>query len=208
MAMGLASMNPVVGASTGAIMIKQKPDKDLETDPWSNYYVTRGFDNNSMIGIKNGKLKFRDTSDLRECMIYEIKAPNTDKIFDKLLKDALTEQKALVEDDGYIYSCFTGHFLLTEDQLDYDPLLERVYLDKFTKKLNADATNLEMEYSTKDLNKKDGYYPVKKTGDEDDSSTIFPLLAHMELSDEQLDKLDEYFNLLLNGEGEEVVDDI
>ena len=81
-------------------------------------------------------------------------------------------------------------------------------MDKLTKRLNADATNLETEYSTKELNKKEGYYPIKKTGDEDDSSTIFPLLANTQLDDEGMDRLDEYFNRLLKGEGEEVVEDL
>ena len=208
MAMGLASMNPVVGAATGALMIRQKPDKDLENDPWSQYGVTRGFDNDSMISMNNnGRLTIKKTKDLKECMVYIINAPNTDEIFDALLNEALKENSPMHNDPNYLYHAFTGHYLLTDDQLEYDPLLERVYLDKFTKRLNADATNLETEYSTKELNKKEGYYPIKKTGDEDDSSTIFPLLAHQQIDDEALDRLDEYFDKFLNGEGEEVVED-
>ena len=208
MAMGLASMNPMAGAATGAIMIRQKPDKDLETDPWSNYTVTRGFDNDSMLGMDNGKLVFKKTKDLKECKIYIIKHPNTDKIFDALVEEALKENQSYKPDPGFIYSAFTGNYLLTDDQFDYDPLLERVYLDKLSKRLNADATNLENEYSQKELNKHEGYYPVKKVGDEDDASTNFPLLAHAQMDQEQLDLLEAYFNKIMTGEGEEIVDDI
>ena len=208
MSMGLASMNPVVGGATGAILIRQKPDKDLENDSWGNYTVTRGFDNDSMLGMSNGKIVFKKTKDLKECMIYIIKHPNTDEIFDALVEEALKEDQSYKPDPGYIYSAFTGHYLLTDDQFDYDPLLERVYLDKLTKRLNGDAANLEHEYSMKELNKKDGYYPVKNLDNEDDASPNFPLLAHKEIDTEHLQLLDEYFERLIKGEGEEVVEDI
>lgn len=208
MAMGLASMNPMVGGATGAIMIRQKPDKDLETDPWGSYTVTRGFDNSSMLGMDNGKVVLKKTKNLQECKVYIIKHPDVDKIFDALLQEALSENKPTRPDPGFLYSAFTGHYLLTDDQFDYDPLLERVYLDKLSKRLNADAVNLENEYSMKELNKKDGYYPVKNIGDEAESTPNFPLLAHASIDPEKLKLLEMYFNNILTGEGEEIVDDI
>lgn len=208
MAMGLASMNPVVGGATGALMIKQKPDKDLENDPWGNYTVTRGFDNHSMIGMDNGRLVIKKINDLQECKVYIIKHPDTDKIFDVLLQEALSENKPIRSDPGFLYSAFTGHYLLTDDQFEYDPLLERVYLDKLSKRLNSDATNLENEYSMKELNKNDGYYPVKSLDNENDSSPNFPLLAHTQINQESLELLEAYFNSIISGEGEEIVDDI
>lgn len=207
MAMGLASMNPMPGAVTGALLIRQKPDKDI-TDPWGSYGVTRGFDNDSMLSMDDGKIVVKKTRDIRECKVYEIKAKDVDQIFDTLLKEAENIDQKIKPDPGYLYSAFTGHYLLTDDQFDYDPLLERVYLDKINKRLNGDASNLENEYSMKALNKHDGYYPTKRIGDEDDASPNFPLLAHKKYDAEDLVKLEQSYIKFLNGEGEEVVEDI
>lgn len=208
MSMGLASMNPMPGAVTGALLIRQKPDKDLEQDPWGTYGVTMGFDNNSMLSMDNGKVVVKKTKDLRECKVYKILSENVDQIFQALVEEANKEDQEYKQDPGYLYSAFTGHYLLTDDQFDYDNLLERVYLDKLSKRLNGDAANLENEYASKMLNKHDGYYPVKKVGDDDDPSPNFPLLAHTQLDDDDLEKLDEYYNRFLSGEGEEIVQDI
>ena len=129
MAMGLASINPVVGAANGALMIRQKPDKDLENDPWAQYGVTRNFDSDSMIGMNNGRLILKKTKDLKECMVYLINASDADKIFDKLLQEAMQDKKLEIEDPGYIYSAFTGHYLLTDDQLVYQT---SVWLKKYS----------------------------------------------------------------------------
>lgn len=207
MSMGLASMNPMPGAVTGALMIKSKPDKDLEKDGWADYYATKSFDNDDMLGMHNGKVSLRKTSDLKECQVYIIKANNVDEIYDKLLEEALDEDSDIHPDPGYIYSAFTGKYLLTDDQFSFDPLLERVYLDKLSKRLNADASNLENEYAMKTLNKHEGFYPIKK--DEEDANVNFPLLDHVVLDREEYeDILEEYLNKFISGEGEEIVEDI
>lgn len=207
MSMGLASMNPMPGAVTGALMIKSKPDKDLEKDGWADYYATKSFDNDDMLGMHNGKVSLRKTSDLKECQVYIINAPKVDAIYNSLLKEALDEDSEIHPDPGYIYSAFTGKYLLTDDQFNFDPLLERVYLDKLSKRLNADASNLENEYAMKTLNKHEGFYPVKR--EEEDSNVNFPLLDHAVVDRNVYENLlDNYLDKFMKGEGEEIVEDI
>ena len=207
MSMGLASMNPMPGAVTGALMIKSKPDKDLEKDGWADYYATKSFDNDDMLGMHNGKVSLRKTSDLKECQVYIINAPKVDEIYNSLLKEALDEDSEIHPDPGYIYSAFTGKYLLTDDQFNFDPLLERVYLDKLSKRLNADASNLENEYAMKTLNKHEGFYPVKR--EEEDSNVNFPLLDHAVVDRNVYENLlDNYLDKFMKGEGEEIVEDI
>lgn len=211
MAMGLASMNPIPGGGVGALFIRQKPDKDLERDPWAQYGVTSDFDSNDRITMNHGKVVLKKNDDLRECMVYRINSDDALKIYAVLLKEASTndEEKEVHDDLGYLYSCFTGHYLLTEDQLDYDPLLERVYLDKLSKSLRADAAVLDFEAVGRENKKESKTFETKKVDEEDDANTIFPMLASYDIiEDEKLEKLNEYFDLLMSGEADEIVEDI
>lgn len=210
MAMGLASMNPIPGGGVGALFIRQKPDKDLERDPWAQYGVTTDFDSNDRVTMSQGKVILKRNNDLRECMVYKINTDDAHKIYDALLKEAMLEDENKRQHDlGYLYSCFTGHYLLTEDQFDYDPLLERVYLDKLSKSLNAGATTLDFEAAGRENKKESKPFETKRLGEEDDAGTIFPMLASYHLiGEEELEKLNEYFDILMSGESDEIVEDI
>lgn len=206
MAMGLASMNPMPSAA-GGLFIRQKPDKDLENDPWSQYGVARDFDSNQRITMNNGKVVIKDNKDLRECMVYKINSPFVDKVFYELVQEANDENKEVHQDIGYLYECFTNHILLTDDQIDYDPLLERVYLDKLSKQLNAGSVALDMEAAGREK-KESKTFETKRIGDEDEANTFFPMLAAYMIKDEDLSKLNEYFDNFITGEGEEIVEDL
>ena len=208
-AMALAAINPMVGAAKGdAILINTSPDKDL-SGGWGSYVATRSIDNNSLLGIDacgkictkrkddeyfGGKTFFNCSSN-----IYLVQSGIVDEIWDKLINEvSLPYDERPIHNPGYIYEAFTGHELLSPDQADYDPLLERVYLDKLSKELSADAGNLEREFNSIKM-KKDAHYPMgeKRIGDEEDSSTIFPLLSSAEIK-ERLDIITEELNDIMN----------
>lgn len=214
-AMGLASMNPVPGinktpeSKRGAIFINSV-DKDL-TSGWGSYSVTRDFDNKKRITLNNeGKLIVKNNDDLmnEKSNIYIIKSDNCDEVFDSLLEELdLHIQERPIHTMSYIYEAFTGHTLYTMDQIDYDPLLEKVYLDKMTKYLNGSISDIGT------TEKKDSRYPIERAYngdyDQEDANVNFPILASYKLDEieRDLDQLSENeFNLKLRNKLQGLID--
>lgn len=152
-AMGLASMNPVMGITGQGCMLVNvmNHDKDLEMG-WKDYKaVCRSMDpNDDLYGIdKNGRILAKhkhdimDASDIvTEC--YIIKTPNVDEIMSKIEEEAsLPYEQRPVHQYDYIYESFTGKKLLSESQLDLDPLLEKVDLDKMSSVMSGESSNTD-----------------------------------------------------------------
>lgn len=215
MAIGLASMNPMPGPQLGVVMIHDKPmDKDL-TQGYSNYNVLRDFQSDEMLSLdKNGKVISRKSKELNEhaVAVYLVKEIQADAVYDSLLRETEIDYiDRPIHDPMFIYEVFTGHRLLCEDQADYDPLLERVYLDKLTKKVNGIVDGFDSEAkSIMVRGKTDGHYPLEERPNgatEEDSSIKFPMLAHTTVFDGiDMDKAEAIFESILTGKGEEVVE--
>lgn len=206
MAMGLASMNPVVGSGrpqTGGLLMKV--DKDIENDGWGDYFVTRHIDSDSYLGIdRNGKVNYKKSKLIESSNVYIIRNENTDDIFNTLLEEvSLPYQERQMHGSNYIYEAFTGNKVYMEDQADYDVLLERLYLDKLSKSLSAEADNLKNEFN-REKYKKGIHYPLEEKPnytqdwDQPDAGVKFPLLAAAEYIEKELQSIQE------SKEGEEV----
>ena len=89
-AMGLASMNPMVGPNnnSGSYLVNtMSKDKDL-SDGWSPYYITKTMD--KFIGVdKNKKLNVRDKNELMNTVveIYKITTDDNDDKYMKLIEE-------------------------------------------------------------------------------------------------------------------------
>ena len=137
-AMGLAGMNPVCGvAGNGAFLVNvMNHDKDLEVG-WKDYKaVSRSLDpNDSLYGIDaNGRILaknkdyFMDKPDV-VVEAYIIKSDNVDEVMSKIEEEAnLPYDQRPTHKPDYLYEAFTGKRLLSESQLEFDPLLEKVEL--------------------------------------------------------------------------------
>ena len=152
-AMGLASMNPVMGvAGQGCILVNvMNHDKDLELG-WKDYKaVCRSMDpNDDLYGIdQNGRILAKHKHDVMdspdiviEC--YIIKTANVDKVMSSIEEEAsLPYEERPVHQYDYIYESFTGKKLLSESQLDLDPLLEKVELDKMSGVMSGESSNTD-----------------------------------------------------------------
>ena len=141
-AMGLASMNPVMGvAGQGCMLVNvMNHDKDLELG-WKDYKaVCRSMDpNDDLYGIdQNGRILEKHKHDVMdspdivtEC--YIIKTANVDKVMNSIEEEAsLPYEERPVHQYDYIYESFTGKKLLSESQLDLAPLHEKVERDKMS----------------------------------------------------------------------------
>lgn len=150
-AMGLASMNPVMGvAGQGCMLVNvMNHDKDLELG-WKDYKaVCRSMDpNDDLYGIdQNGRILAKHKHDVMdapdivtEC--YIIKTANVDKIMSSIEEEAsLPYEERPVHQYDYIYESFTGKKLLSESQLDLDPLLEKIELDKMSGVMSGESSN-------------------------------------------------------------------
>ena len=151
MAMGLASMNPMVGSNgtglnRGNIMINSLcPEKDAQ---WGNYSVSKTLDDNDnrLTVDDNGKLCIKDKKDLSESYIaaYYILNKDSDEIFNKLVEEAMLPYDSRpVRSKSYLY----------------DPLLEEIELEKFSKIITADAYNLDKQYRAEKTKKEGRYIP-------------------------------------------------
>ena len=171
MAMALASMNPMVGTSTnnGSYFINVlNHDKDLSDNNnslWkSKNYVSNTLDtDDSMIGLdKNNKLKAMKKKDIigenDTLLIYTIKGDN---VFDMLMEDIKKPyEDREIRDNNFMEQFVLGHDLYSIDQLDYEPLLEKVELDKFSSVISGEADNMKAQFTgLKQTKKKAGYTP-------------------------------------------------
>lgn len=161
-AMGLASMNPMVGTTpnNSVMLLHNIDDKDL-SDGWDSYGLATTLDRDDahITKDKNGKLIARPNKDLDGKLVevyickYEKVQENFDKLYDLL--DTPYNDRVLKES---IYEMATGHMVLTENFAKIDHLLEKVELKKLSKIISSDADNMERELGQTDRLKNDGSY--------------------------------------------------
>ena len=161
-AMGLASMNPMVGTTpnNSVMLLHNIDDKDL-SDGWDSYGLATTLDKDDahITKDKNGKLVARPNRDL-EGKLVEVYICKYDKVqenFDTLynILDTPYESRELKQS---IYEMATGHISLTENFVKIDHLLEKVELKKLSKIISSDADNMERELGQTDRLKNDGSY--------------------------------------------------
>lgn len=161
-AMGLASMNPMVGTTpnNSVMLLHNIDDKDL-SDGWDSYGLATTLDKDDahITKDKNGKLVARPNRDL-EGKLVEVYICKYDKVqenFDSLynILDTPYESRELKQS---IYEMATGHISLTENFVKIDHLLEKVELKKLSKIISSDADNMERELGQTDRLKNDGSY--------------------------------------------------
>ena len=161
-AMGLASMNPMVGPNnnSGSYLVNtMSKDKDL-SDGWSPYYITKTMD--KFIGVdKNKKLNVRNKNELMNTVveIYKITTDDNDDKYMKLIEELekpYNRRYDLKED--FLYEFYTDNELITPDQLRYDPLLEKVELDKISKVVSGEADNIKQQFEKMNKTKKMSNY--------------------------------------------------
>ena len=161
-AMGLASINPMVGTTpnNNVMLLHNIDDKDL-SDGWDSYGLATTLDKDDahITKDKNGKLVARPNRDLEGKLVevyickYDKVQENFDALYDIL--DTPYESRELKQS---IYEMATGHISLTEDFVKIDHLLEKVELKKLSKIISSDADNMERELGQTDRLKNDGSY--------------------------------------------------
>lgn len=161
-AMGLASMNPMVGTTpnNSVMLLHNIDDKDL-SDGWDSYGLATTLDRDDahITKDKNGKLVARPNKDLDGKLVevyickYEKVQENFDRLYDLL--DTPYNDRVLKES---IYEMATGHMVLTENFAKIDHLLEKVELKKLSRIISSDADNMERELGQTDRLKNDGSY--------------------------------------------------
>lgn len=161
-AMGLASMNPMVGTTpnNSVMLLHNIDDKDL-SDGWDSYGLATTLDKDDahITKDKNGKLVARPNRDLEGKLVevYICKYEKVQENFDTLynILDTPYESRELKQS---IYEMATGHISLTENFAKIDHLLEKVELKKLSKIISSDADNMERELGQTDRLKNDGSY--------------------------------------------------
>lgn len=161
-AMGLASMNPMVGTTpnNSVMLLHNIDDKDL-SDGWDSYGLATTLDKDDahITKDKNGKLVVRPNRDLEGKLVevYICKYEKVQENFDTLynILDTPYESRDLKQS---IYEMATGHISLTENFAKIDHLLEKVELKKLSKIISSDADNMERELGQTDRLKNDGSY--------------------------------------------------
>ena len=161
-AMGLASMNPMVGTTpnNSVMLLHNIDDKDL-SDGWDSYGLATTLDKDDahITKDKNGKLVARPNKDLEGKLVevYICKYENVQENFNTLydILDTPYESRELKQS---IYEMATGHVPLTENFAQIDHLLEKVELKKLSKIISSDADNMERELGQTDRLKNDGSY--------------------------------------------------
>lgn len=161
-AMGLASMNPMVGTTpnNSVMLLHNIDDKDL-SDGWDSYGLATTLDRDDahITKDKNGKLVARPNKELEGKLVevYICKYEKVQENFDTLynLLDTPYSDRVLKES---IYEMATGHVSLTENFAKIDHLLEKVELKKISSIISSGAESMERELGQTDRLKNDGSY--------------------------------------------------
>lgn len=161
-AMGLASMNPMVGTTpnNSVMLLHNIDDKDL-SDGWDSYGLATTLDRDDahITKDKNGKLVARPNKELEGKLVevYICKYEKVQENFDTLysLLDTPYSNRVLKES---IYQMATGHISLTENFIKIDHLLEKVELKKISSIISSGAESMERELGQTDRLKNDGSY--------------------------------------------------
>lgn len=161
-AMGLASMNPMVGTTpnNSVMLLHNIDDKDL-SDGWDSYGLATTLDRDDahITKDKNGKLVARPNKELEGKLVevyickYEKVQDNFDTLYNLL--DTPYSNRDLKES---IYEMATGHVSLTENFAKIDHLLEKVELKKISSIISSGAESMERELGQTDRLKNDGSY--------------------------------------------------
>lgn len=161
-AMGLASMNPMVGTTpnNSVMLLHNIDDKDL-SDGWDSYGLATTLDRDDahITKDKNGKLVARPNKELEGKLVevyickYEKVQDNFDTLYNLL--DTPYSDRVLKES---IYEIATGHISLTENFAKIDHLLEKVELKKISSIISSGAESMERELGQTDRLKNDGSY--------------------------------------------------
>ena len=202
MAMGLASMNPIPGAVKQSVVLI-KPQQQDEDKP--KYGVTNDYTSNNYIALdSDNKPQIRSMKELDESMVdvYIVKEENASDIFYKLAEMATHPNlnKAL---EGNLYEVFTNHTQYVEDQPNYDPLLERVYMDKLEKTfegIEKEVDNIKKHDRDMTSHKLSLDPMVTNKGDMDGEGLCFPILASADL-----ELIDKKFNDIIEGRDDSIV---
>lgn len=181
-AMGLAGMNPVVGANGSPNMMinSLSQDKDL-TDGWGSYSIAKTLDKDDkyLKVDNNGKLSLDNKKDLEECNVaaFYIKGNSEDKLSKLLYEANLPYEDRPIHDKNFLYEYFTGHKLYSKDQPLYDPMLEEIELPKISNIISSGAKGIKDDFAKiEDKTEKDGeYVPDGKSPYSSDESNI-PLM--------------------------------
>lgn len=203
MAMGLASMNPIPGATkqpTHGVVLIRPEDED---NP--KYGVTSDFNANKYIALdSSNKPQIRDIKELDECgvEVFLINDPAADQILSRLGEMASNPiiNRPL---EGNLYEVFTNHTQYTDDQYKYDPILEKVYMDKIEKTfegIEKEVDNIKKHDRTMTSHKLNIDPMVTDRGDMDDEGLCFPLLASANIAE-----IEEEYESILKGKGDTIV---
>lgn len=158
-AMGLAGFNPMVGSANGKNMIINSisNDKDI-SGGWGNYSISDNLTKhrNSLIIDKNGKLNIAENGDYyknSKISAYVITDEACNERINEILKElTLDYDQRPVHDQKYLYEAVTNHKLVTKDQSDYDPSLEKIDLNKASRIISNGSNGISFE----NFNNKDG----------------------------------------------------
>lgn len=161
-AMGLASMNPMVGTTpnNSVMLLHNIDDKDL-SDGWDSYGLATTLDRDDahITKDKNGRLIARPNKELEGKLVevYICKYEKVQENFDALysLLDTPYSDRVLKKS---IYEMATGHVPLTENFAQIDHLLEKVELKKISSIISSGAESMERELGQTDRLKNDGSY--------------------------------------------------
>lgn len=179
-AMGLATMNPMVGMQgphQGSFIVNVTNfDKDLGDNPKRFTAVARSLDmDDNLYGLdRTGRFYAARKYDVMERQdvveAYEVLSPNADKITARIIREADLPYEQRPKHKN-IYELYTGKEMFCEDQIQYDPLFEKVELEKMSAGLQAVSDSFMNK--TKKMyskgNKESNYIPDSDYGIDKDS---------------------------------------
>jgi hypothetical protein len=195
MAMGLASMNPIPGAVKSNVILIKPRDEDKP-----KYGVTNDFSSNHYVALdSHNKPEGRSLKELDECAVdvYLVKDELATDIFNSLVEMVIHPETAKPL-KGNLYEIFANHPQFTDDQPDYDPLLERVYMDKIEKTfegIQKEVDSIKKHDRTMTSHKLNLDPMITDRGDMDSEGLCFPILASA-----NIEEIDRRFNAIINGE--------
>ena len=144
--MGLAAVGGIPSPNSSLYITQYGIPNGFHDDDVEGYTVSNDIISKSVLTDYDGKLQAKNATSFltgKKIKVFKYIGENTDKIYAKIF-NKLNEEV----DRGFLYETVSGKKLLSDDQIECDPLFKEIKLDNILGNINADLQTLVAEYKS------------------------------------------------------------
>lgn len=144
--MGLAAIGGIPSPNSSIYITQYGVPNGFHDDNVEGYTVSNDLISKNVLAMSDGKLRSEDTTSFltgKKIKVFKYIGENADRIYNKIFSK-LNEEVSR----EFLYETVSGKKLLSDDQIECDPLFKEVKLDNILGNIKADLQTLVAEYKS------------------------------------------------------------